>query len=53
MAEGERLPDEDVAVAVMVEVVQIGAAEAGRLDGDLDLIVWKRRELSFLLDTLF
>ena len=39
MTEGERLPDEDVSVAVVVEVVQVGAAEAGGFDGYLD-VVW-------------
>jgi hypothetical protein len=31
-------PDEDVAITVVTEVVQVGAAEAGGLDGDLDLV---------------
>lgn len=38
VTEGEGLADDDVAVAVVVEVVQVGAAEAGGLDGDLDLV---------------
>ena len=36
MAECQGLLDDDVAVAVVVEVVEVGAAEAGGLDGDLD-----------------
>ncbi len=38
VAEGEGLADDDVAVAVVVKVVQVGAAETGGLNGDLDLI---------------
>lgn len=38
VAEGEGLADNDVAVAVVVKVVQVGAAETGGLDGDLDLV---------------
>lgn len=38
VAEGEGLAHENVAVAVVVEVVQVGAAEAGGLDGDLDVV---------------
>lgn len=38
MAQGEGFLDEDVAISVVVEVVQIGAAETGRLDGDLNFV---------------
>lgn len=38
VAEGEGLTNDDVAVAAMVVVVQVGAAEAGGLDGNLDLV---------------
>lgn len=36
VAEGQRLAHEDVAVAEVREVVQVGAAQARGLDGDLD-----------------
>lgn len=49
MAEGQRFADDDVAVAVVVEVVQVGAAEAGGLDGDLDLVAGRGGEVAVLL----
>lgn len=36
MAECQGLLHDDVAVAVVVEVVEVGTAEAGGLHGDLD-----------------
>lgn len=38
MAQGQRLAHEDVTVAEVAEVVQVGAAEAGGFDGDLDIV---------------
>lgn len=49
VAQGQGLADDDVAVAEVVEVVQVGATEAGGLDGDLDLIAGGRGKLSLLL----
>lgn len=49
MAETQGLADEDVAVAVVVVVVKIGAAEAGGLDGNLDLIGGESRDDSVFL----
>ena len=40
MAEAEGLTDEDVAIAIVVVVVEVGATQAGCLDGDLNF-VWK------------
>jgi hypothetical protein len=49
VAEGERLADEDVAVAEVVEVVQVGAAEAGGLYGYLDFVAAGGGEVSGFL----
>lgn len=49
VAEGEGLADNDVAVAVVVEVVQVGAAEAGGLDGNLDFIGGGTRQVALFL----
>jgi hypothetical protein len=49
VAEGQGLADDDVAVAEVVEVVKVGAAEAGSLDGDLDLIARGGGEVTLLL----
>ena len=49
MTESERFLDGDVADGVVVEVVQVGAAETGGLDGDLDLAGWRSWELSLCL----
>ncbi len=49
MAESEGLADPDVAVGVVVEVVQIRAAEARGLDKHLDLIRARRREILLFL----
>lgn len=38
VAKSERLANNDVAVAAMIVVVQVGAAKAGGLDGDLDFV---------------
>lgn len=38
MAEGQRFADEDVAVAEVGVVVEVGAAEAGGGDADLDFV---------------
>ncbi|KAI9163627.1 sorbitol dehydrogenase [Paramyrothecium foliicola] len=51
VAEGEGLADEDVAVAVVVEVVQVRAAEAGGLNGDLDLVGRGGGKLTLFLGT--
>lgn len=48
VAEGQGLTDEDVAIPEVVEVVQVGAAEAGGLDGNLHLVGSGRGEVSFL-----
>lgn len=37
VAQGKGFADKDITVAVVVEVMQIGAAETGGLNGDLDL----------------
>lgn len=42
--EGERLLDQDVAVAEVIVVVQIRTTEPGRLDGHLDVLRGKARE---------
>lgn len=49
VAQRHGLAHEDVAVAVVREVVQVGAAEAGRLHGDLDFGGGRGRELSGFL----
>lgn len=49
VAEGEGFADEDVAVAEVVEVVQVGAAEAGGLYGDLDFVAGRGGEVSCFL----
>ena len=49
VAESEGLADQDVAVGVVVEVVQIRAAEASGLDKHLDLIRARRREILLFL----
>lgn len=52
MAEGKGLADEDVTVAVMAKVVEVGAAEAGGLDGDLDLVAGGGGELTLFLEVV-
>lgn len=42
MAQGQRFADEDVTVAVVGVVVEVGAAEAGAVDADLEF-VWEGR----------
>lgn len=49
VAQGQGLFDEDVAVAVVAEVVQVGTAEAGGLDGDEDVVGGEIGEGSFFL----
>lgn len=49
VAQGQGLADDDVAVAEVVKIVQVGTTEAGGLDGDLDLIAGGRGKLSLLL----
>lgn len=38
MAKSQWFPDQDVAVAVVVEVVEIAAAETGAVDGYLNFV---------------
>ena len=49
VAQRQGLPHEDVAVAEVAEVVQVRAAEAGRLDGHLDMVGAERGQHSFFL----
>jgi hypothetical protein len=49
VAQSKGLADDDVAVAVVVEVVEVGAAEASSLYCDLDLAAARRRQLALLL----
>lgn len=49
VAQGQGLLDEDVAVAVVAEVVQVGAAEAGGLDGDEEVVGGEFGEGAFFL----
>ena len=51
VAERQGLPHQDVAVAEVVEVVQVRAAETRGLDGDLDLVGGGGRELAIFLDS--
>ena len=51
VAERQGLPHQDVAVAEVVEVVQVRAAETRSLDGDLDLVGGGRGQLAFFLDS--
>lgn len=49
MAQGQRLPDFDRPVAEVPEVVQVRAAEAGRLHGDLHFVgCWGGKVPDFL-----
>ena len=48
MAEDHRLADPDCPEAAVMVVVQIGAADAPRLDGHLDLSRPRRFRLAFL-----
>lgn len=50
MTESERLTDNDVAVAEVIEVVEVGATKAGRLDGNLDFVAVGFRKLTILLE---
>lgn len=52
VAQSEGLPHEDVAVAEVVEVVQVGAAKPCGLDGDLDFARRKGGEFSLFLRRL-
>ncbi len=49
MAQSDGLSDQDIAVAVVVEVVEVRAAEAGGLHGYLDLVGGERGQLTLLL----
>ena len=49
MAQSQGLPHQDVAVAEVAKVVQVRAAEAGRLDGHLDIVGAERGKDSFFL----
>lgn len=49
VAKGQRLTDNDVAVAVVIVVVQVGAAETGGLNSDLDFVGGRSRKLSRFL----
>lgn len=49
MPERQRLSDQNVAIAVVVVVVQIGAAETGGADGDLEVRgIWGWKRAGFL-----
>lgn len=50
MAEGERLADEDVAVAVVGVVVEVAAAEACRGDADLKFVCFWGLEIAGFLE---
>lgn len=50
VAQGQGLADDDVAIAVVVEVVQVGAAKARGLYGDLDLVAGRCRQDALFLE---
>ena len=50
MAERQRLLDQDVAIAVVAVVMQVGAAEAGAADADLEVVgAWGEDGAGFLV----
>jgi hypothetical protein len=49
VAETHRCADDEVAIAAVGVVVQVGAAEAGGCDGDLDVGACRGRDGAFLL----
>ena len=49
MTKCEGLANDDVAVAAMVVVVQVGSAQTGGLDGNLNLVGSRSRDVSVFL----